>query len=99
MARMEYCPHSRIFFSFGGVVCVRGLCTYGGVYEGVGDEAEVACWGYDDLSGSCVIMGCLGGGRGGGGVYIRGHLRILFLVFSLLFCFLFFLWGWDGVWL
>jgi len=58
MARMEYCPHFRIFFGLGGVVCVRGLCAYGVVYEDVEDEAEVACWGYDDLGGSCVIMGC-----------------------------------------
>ena len=52
---MEYCPHFRIFFGFGGVVCVRGLCTYGGVYEDVEDAAEVACWGRDVLGGSCVI--------------------------------------------
>ena len=56
MARMKYCPHFRIFFGFGGVVSVRGLCTYGGVYEDVEDEAEVAWRSRDDLGGSCVIM-------------------------------------------
>ena len=40
---------SVFIFGFGGVVCACGLCAYGGVYEDIEDEAEVACWGYDDL--------------------------------------------------
>jgi len=62
---MEYRPHFRVFFGLGGAICIRGLCAYGGVYEDVEGEAEVACWGHDNLGGPCVIVRCCGGGGGG----------------------------------